>query len=70
MTSRIEGFMFTSLIPLKVKLPLNKNSARNIKEKITKDLIKYIIFLSFDLLLVISDNPRIAINGTHSSKIT
>ena len=37
MTSRIEGFMFTSLIPLKVKLPLNKKSARNIKEKITKN---------------------------------
>ena len=63
MASRIEGFMFTSLIPLKVRLPLNKNNARNIKEKITKALIKYVIFLSFDLLAVISDNPRIATKG-------
>ena len=62
--------MFTSLIPLKDRLPFSKNNTRNIKEKITKALIKFIKFLSFDLLVVISDNPRIATNGMHSSKIT
>ena len=62
--------MFTSLIPLKLKLPFTKNNTRNVKEKITKALIKYFIFLSFDLLVIMFDNPIIATKGIHSSKIT